>query len=927
MKYGSESRSFLKKNFIVYPPYNGKNPNHINKFRIDNNTGYCLFDPLPYLKMNKDLFHPYFSKSKKRILCVNFEIYSDRLKGFIQAAQSQAMRHTHQHLSSLHILKALLDDKANMAIHLITDAGANTELLVKETNETYSRLPQISGSGANSFHVAPDLLKTFTTAEELAEKNKDQYVTAEIVLLAMVLDSKTAVGKLLLQADLTPAALNKAIRRMRKGRKADTAGAEENYESLKKFTNDVTQTALEGKLDPVIGRDEEIRRSIQVLSRRTKNNPVLIGEPGVGKTAIVEGLALRIINGDVPEGLLQKRLLGLDLGSLLAGAKFRGEFEERLKAVLHEISSCDGEIILFIDEMHTLIGAGKGDGAMDASNMLKPALARGELRCIGATTLDEYRRHVEKDTALARRFQPVFISEPGVEDTVSILRGLKEKYELHHGVRITDAAIIAAASLSNRYITDRFLPDKAIDLIDEAASRLRMEVDSKPEALDEVDRRLIQMKIEREALKKESDLGSRERITGLEAEIVALEAQSTAMSVDWQSTKSKLASSQKVKEALEAARTELEKIQRKGDWTRAGELTYGIIPALEAQLNESGTSESKTGMREEVSAQDIAGIVSRWTGVPVDKMLKGEKKKLLEMEEILRSRVVGQNEAVKAVADAVRRARAGLQDPNRPIGSFLFLGPTGVGKTELTKALAAFMFDDDQAMVRVDMSEFMEKHSISRLIGAPPGYVGYDEGGGLTEAIRRRPYQVVLFDEIEKAHPDVFNILLQVLDDGRLTDGQGRVVDFRNVLIIMTSNLGADHLAALPDGVDSETARAPVMEIVRTAFRPEFLNRLDEILLFHRLNRRHMVGIVDIQLKKLKNLLADRQMDLSLDPQAKKWLADAGYDPIYGARPLKRVIQTTLQNQLATLILEGHIKEGDAIQISCDEQGLRINHS
>jgi ATP-dependent Clp protease ATP-binding subunit ClpB len=725
-------------------------------------------------------------------------------------------------------------------------------------------------------------------------------------------------------ASFSAQGVNNAINELRKGRKADSATAEDSYDALKKYARDFTALARSGKLDPVIGRDEEIRRTIQVLSRRTKNNPVLIGEPGVGKTAIVEGLALRIANGDVPEGLKNKTLMSLDLGALVAGAKFRGEFEERLKAVLTEISAAAGEIILFIDELHTLVGAGKAEGAMDASNMLKPALARGELHCVGATTLDEYRKYIEKDAALARRFQPVVVGEPSVNETISILRGLKEKYELHHGVRITDAAIVAAATLSNRYITDRFLPDKAIDLVDEAGSRLRMEVDSKPEEIDEVDRRLVQLKIEREALKKESDPASRERLSNLVKEVETLEAKSAALTAEWKSEKRNLDDAQKLKERLEQARIAAEKAQRSGDFAKAGELTYSVIPDLAKKLDAAETAAQHRMLNEVVSEEDIASVVSRWTGIPVDKMLAGERDKLLKMEEALGRRVIGQEEALVAVSNAVRRARAGLQDPNRPIGSFLMLGPTGVGKTELTKALAGFLFDDDQAMVRIDMSEFMEKHAVSRLIGAPPGYVGYDEGGVLTEAVRRRPYQVVLFDEVEKAHPDVFNVLLQVLDDGRLTDGQGRTVDFKNTLIILTSNLGSEYLANLKDGEDSSAVRDQVMGVVRQAFRPEFLNRLDEVILFHRLSRANMTGIVEIQLQRLQNLLADRKLALDLDAKAKEWLAEAGYDPVYGARPLKRVIQRELQNPLATMILEGRFKPGEDIKVSADKDGLTI---
>jgi ATP-dependent Clp protease ATP-binding subunit ClpB len=774
--------------------------------------------------------------------------------------------------------------------------------------------------------MAPETARLFDQAETIAEKAGDSFVTVERMLIALVLAKGTEAADALAKGGVKPQALEKAVQELRKGRTADSASAENSYDALKKYARDLTQAARDGKLDPVIGRDEEIRRTIQVLSRRTKNNPVLIGEPGVGKTAIAEGLALRIVNDDVPESLKNKKLMSLDLGSMVAGAKFRGEFEERLKAVLSEISSAEGEIIVFIDELHTLIGAGKADGAMDASNMLKPALARGELHCVGATTLDEYRKHIEKDAALARRFQPVFVAEPTVEDTISILRGLKEKYELHHGVRIADSSIVAAATLSNRYIADRFLPDKAIDLMDEAASRIRMQVDSKPEALDELDRRIMQLKIEKEALKKESDQASRDRLERLEKELSELEQKSAALTAQWTSAKDKLADSQKVKEQLDKARSELDIAQRRGELAKAGELAYGVIPDLEKKLKEAETQEvaGGKGVKEEVMPEDIAAVVSRWTGVPVDKMLEGERSKLLRMEEEIHKRVIGQDEAVVAVANAVRRARAGLQDPNRPIGSFLFLGPTGVGKTELTKAIAAFLFDDDNAMVRIDMSEFMEKHSVSRLIGAPPGYVGYDEGGVLTEAVRRRPYQVILFDEVEKAHPDVFNVLLQVLDDGRLTDGQGRTVDFKNTLIILTSNLGSSHLAALKDGESTDTVREQVMEEVRRAFRPEFLNRLDEILLFNRLSRAHMTDIVAVQIQKLFKLLADRKIELKIDGKALQWLANRGYDPVYGARPLKRVIQRSLQNPLATQLLEGRIHDGDTVEVGVENGELTV---
>jgi ATP-dependent Clp protease ATP-binding subunit ClpB len=855
---------------------------------------------------------------------MEFEKYTERAKGFIQAAQSLALRSGHQRLTPEHILKVLLDDKEGLAANLIGAAGGDGKQALRAVEAELAKLPRVEGQGAGQVFLAPETARLFEQAEKLADKAGDSFVTVERLLLALALASGTGAAKALADAGLTPQGLNSAIENLRKGRRAESASAEEGYDALKKYARDLTAVAREGKLDPVIGRDEEIRRTIQVLARRTKNNPVLIGEPGVGKTAIVEGLALRMVNGDVPEGLKNKRLLSLDLGALIAGAKFRGEFEERLKAVLSEITAAAGEIVLFIDELHTLVGAGKAEGAMDASNMLKPALARGELHCVGATTLDEYRKHIEKDAALARRFQPVFVSEPTVEDTISILRGIKEKYELHHGVRITDGAIVAAATLSNRYITDRFLPDKAIDLMDEAASRLRMQVDSKPEAIDELDRRIMQLKIEREALKKESDPASRDRLERLVKELTELEQRSVELTAQWRAEKDKLAGAQKLKEQLDHARAELEIVQRKGDWSRAGELTYGVIPDLERKLKAAEGSEAHGMLDEAVTDTHIAGVVSRWTGIPVDKMLTGERDKLLKMEENLRRRVVGQDEALVAVSNAIRRARAGLQDANRPIGSFLFLGPTGVGKTELTKALAEFLFDDESAMIRVDMSEYMEKHSVARLIGAPPGYVGYDEGGALTEAVRRRPYQVILFDEIEKAHPDVFNVLLQVLDDGRLTDGQGRTVDFRNTLIVLTSNLGSEALANLPEGADVTEARESVMESVRAAFRPEFLNRLDEILLFRRLSRRDMTAIVDIQLQRLNKLLADRKITLDIDEAAKRWLADAGYDPVYGARPLKRVIQRALQNPLAEQILEGSITDGETVKVGVGEGGLVI---
>ncbi len=860
---------------------------------------------------------------------MDFEKYTERARGFVQSAQSLALRENHQRFSPEHVLKVLIDDTEGLAAGLIEQAGGDVATVVQSNDLALSRIPKVEGSGAGQLYLAPETARVFDVADDLAKKAGDSFVTAERLLLAIIVEGKSDAAKALKQAGVSAANLNTAINDLRKGRVADSASAENSYDALKKYARDLTEVAREGKLDPVIGRDEEIRRTMQVLSRRTKNNPVLIGEPGVGKTAIAEGLALRIVNGDVPESLKNKRLLSLDLGALIAGAKYRGEFEERLKAVLSEVTSANGEIILFIDEMHTLVGAGKSDGAMDASNLLKPALARGELHCIGATTLDEYRKHVEKDAALARRFQPVFIAEPTIEDTVSILRGLKEKYELHHGVRITDSAIVAAANLSQRYITDRFLPDKAIDLIDEAASRLRMQVDSKPEELDELDRRIIQLKIEREALKKEDDKASKDRLEKLETELSTLEGQSADLSTRWNAEKAKLSSATKIKEALETARTELVMAQRDGLLERASELAYGVIPELEKQLaekeNTSSESQSDLMVDEAVNANHVAQIVSRWTGIPVDKMLQGEKEKLLKMEDVLTKRVVGQAEAVSAVSSAVRRSRAGLQDPSRPIGSFLFLGPTGVGKTELTKTIAGFMFDDDQAVLRLDMSEYMEKHSVARLIGAPPGYVGYEEGGALTEAVRRRPYQVILFDEVEKAHPDVFNILLQVLDDGRLTDGQGRTVDFSNAMIILTSNLGSEILVNQPEGEDIEAVRSSVMEIVRANFRPEFLNRLDEIILFHRLARSDMDTIVDIQIARLQTLLDARKIQIELDEKARSWLADKGYDPAFGARPLKRVIQKSVQNPLADLMLSGEIGDGDIIKVSAGMDGLTFN--
>jgi ATP-dependent Clp protease ATP-binding subunit ClpB len=855
---------------------------------------------------------------------MQIEKYTDRLKAIVQAAQALALRSGHQKFTPLHIAKALLDDQDGLAANLIAACGGRPEQARQAVDRELGKLPKVEGGGGQ-IYLAPETARLFDQAEQMAQKASDSFVTAEYVLLALALASGTPAADILSQAGVTPQTLNKAIADLRKGRTAETASAEEGYDALKKYTRDFTEEARKGKLDPVIGRDEEIRRTIQVLARRTKNNPVLIGEAGVGKTAIVEGLAQRIVKGDAPETLKNRRLLSLDLGLLLAGAKYRGEFEERLKAVLKEVGAA-GDVILFIDELHTLVGAGKAEGAMDASNMLKPALARGELHCIGATTLDEYRKNIEKDAALARRFQPVFVGEPSVEETISILRGLKEKYEIHHGVRIADSAIIAAATLSNRYITDRFLPDKAIDLIDEAASRLRIEAESKPEKLDELDRRIIQLKIEREALKKESDLASKDRLKKVEQEIVELDRQSAVLTSQWRAEKEKLSSVQRLQEQLDQARSELEIVQRRGDLTRAGELRYSVMPDLERKLAEASKTSGQL-LKQEVTADEIAEVVSRWTGIPVDRMLEGEREKLIHMEDKLSQRVVGQDEAIRAVSDAVRRARAGLQDPNRPIGSFLFLGPTGVGKTELCKALGEFLFDDDHAMQRIDMSEYMEKHSVARLIGAPPGYVGYEEGGSLTEAVRRRPYQVILFDEVEKAHSDVFNILLQVLDDGRLTDGQGRTVDFRNTIIVLTSNLGAEYLAALLEGQPAEAAREQVMEVVRRAFRPEFLNRLDEIILFNRLGRNEMKRIADIQLKHLQKLLADRKIALDVDDKAKAWLANTGYDPVYGARPLKRVIQRELQNPLATMLLSGTIKDGDSVAVTVRDGRLTINGS
>src|SRR5579862_2548878 len=859
---------------------------------------------------------------------MNFEKYTDRSRGFVQSAQSLAQREGHQQFAPEHLLKVLLDDPEGLAAGLIDRAGGNSRAALAATEAALAKRPKISGGGAGQVYLDPALGRVFDAAEKAGEKAGDSFVTVERLLVALAVEKGTEAGKILANAGVTPQTLNAAIEALRKGRTADSASAENAYDALKKYARDLTQAARDGKLDPVIGRDEEIRRTIQVLSRRTKNNPVLIGEPGVGKTAIVEGLALRIVNGDVPESLQDKKLLALDMGALIAGAKYRGEFEERLKAVLQEVTGSAGTYVLFIDEMHTIIGAGKADGAMDASNLLKPALARGELHCIGATTLDEYKKHVEKDAALARRFQPIYVDEPSVEDTISILRGLKEKYEAHHKVRITDGALVAAATLSHRYIADRFLPDKAIDLVDEAAARLRMQIDSKPEELDNLDREIVRLKIEQEALKKERDAASKDRLKRLEKDLAGLQEKADALTAKWKSEKDKLSSAAETQKQLDKAKNDLADAIRRGDYQRAGELQYATIPQLEAKLKttaDAASGGSAVVAEEAVTANHIAQVVSRWTGIPVDRMLEGEREKLLKMEDAIGKRVVGQADAVKSVSTAVRRARAGLQDPNRPIGSFMFLGPTGVGKTELTKALAQFLFNDESALIRIDMSEYMEKHSVARLIGAPPGYVGYDEGGALTEAVRRRPYQVVLFDEIEKAHPDVFNVLLQVLDDGRLTDGQGRTVDFRNTLIVMTSNLGAEYLVAQSEGEDTDAVRDQVMAEVRAHFRPEFLNRVDEIILFHRLKREHMGRIVDIQMAYLQKLLEERKIAITLDPKGREWLAEKGYDPAYGARPLKRVIQKSVQDPLAELILSGKIKDGEKVTISAGKQGLVFN--